>query len=36
MPRVFKISKQEVADLKDLIREVMKEIRGLEFLKQQA
>jgi DNA helicase-2/ATP-dependent DNA helicase PcrA len=33
MPRVFKISKEEVEDLKNLIREVMKEIRGLEFLK---
>lgn len=32
MPRKFKISKEEVNELKDLIRQVMKEIRGLEFL----
>ncbi len=34
MPRNFVITKEEVKVLKDLIREVMKEIRGLEFLKQ--
>jgi len=34
MPRAFKITQEEVDDLKKLIREVMQEIRGLEFLKQ--
>lgn len=33
MPRAFKISQEEVDELKKLIKEVMKEIRGLEFLK---
>jgi ATP-dependent DNA helicase UvrD/PcrA len=33
MPRNFVITKDEVKALKNLIREVMKEIRGLEFLK---
>jgi hypothetical protein len=33
MPRSFTITQEEVNDLKKLIREVMREIKGLEFLK---